>query len=98
MSDHKDAERIRNERAVLARQIPSSTAARPAMKAEECDHYYAWFSPAGARKSARVCMGCGWPDPEWLNHVTEVDRGHGPGCVHCEFALAPAPPVAEGKG
>lgn len=55
-------------------------------QAEPCEHFYAWLSPAGARLSARICQGCGWPDPEWLNHIIEVDRGHGPSCVHCAFA------------
>jgi hypothetical protein len=61
----------------------SEAAATPA-----CDHYWAWVSPAGTSKSARICQVCHSPDPEWLNHTIEVDLGDAcpnPGCVHCEF-------------
>lgn len=57
-----------------------------AQAAPICEHYWAWVSPAGTRWSARLCMLCHQPDPDWLNHVIEVDRGH-IDCVHCEFAV-----------
>lgn len=73
---------------------PQIPAARPAGEGREsealasaapiCDHYYAWVSPAGARGSARICMTCHQPDPEWLNHIVELDHGHDD-CVPCEF-------------
>lgn len=34
-----------------------------------CEHYYMWSSPAGSKHSARLCMGCSSPDPEWLNRM-----------------------------
>ena len=37
-----------------------------------CEHYWAWVSPAGTNNSARICMTCHNPDPEWLNTIIEV--------------------------
>lgn len=37
--------------------------------ANVCEHHYMWSSPAGSRYSARLCMGCYAPDPEWLNRL-----------------------------
>lgn len=36
---------------------------------EVCEHYWMWQSPAGTRHAARLCMGCGSPNPEWLDEV-----------------------------
>ena len=43
---------------------------------EPCDHYYAWVSPAGAGGSARICMTCHSPDPEWLNRLDAERAAH----------------------
>ena len=42
--------------------------------AAPCQHFYMWNSPAGSRFSARLCMGCGSPDPEWLNKICDAER------------------------
>jgi hypothetical protein len=52
----------------------------------QCEHFWAWVSPAGSARSARICQFCHNPDPDWLNHTVEVDLGHGAPCLHCEFA------------
>ena len=57
-----------------------------AMAAPECEHYWAWVSPAGTSRSARICQFCHQPDARWLSHTIEVDLGHGDGCLDCEFA------------
>ena len=57
-----------------------------AQAAPECQHYWAWVSPAGTSRSARICHFCHQPDPKWLSHTAEVDLDHGDGCVDCEFA------------
>jgi hypothetical protein len=51
-----------------------------------CDHFWAWVSPAGTSRGARICQLCHSPDPDWLNHTVGVDLGHGHPCLHCEFA------------
>lgn len=40
----------------------------------KCDHFYVWQSPAGTSHSARLCMGCGQPDPAWLDEVYSGQR------------------------
>jgi hypothetical protein len=62
-----------------------------------CDHYWAWVSPAGTNRSARLCQSCHQPDPVWLNHTIEVrlrDCVNGKDCVHCEFADDDTAPAA----
>lgn len=39
---------------------------------EVCEHYWAWVSPAGAKKAARLCMNCCDPSAEWLNSIIDV--------------------------
>lgn len=39
-----------------------------------CEHHYLWQSPAGTKHSARLCMGCGQPDPAWLDKVCDTER------------------------
>lgn len=61
-----------------------------------CEHYWAWVSPKGTNRSARLCMLCHQPDPRWLDHIIEVDKSDtcdANPCVHCEFgeALDPRP-------
>lgn len=41
--------------------------AEPAVNA--CEHHYMWASPSGTSHSARLCMGCGQPDPAWLDEI-----------------------------
>lgn len=36
-----------------------------------CEHYWAWVSPAGTSKSARICMLCLEPDVAWLNDLAD---------------------------
>jgi hypothetical protein len=40
-------------------------------EAEICEHYWAWVKPAGTSNSARLCMMCHQPDPDWLNTIFE---------------------------
>lgn len=40
-----------------------------AARAEACEHFWLWVSPAGARGSARLCTFCRQPDPDWLNEI-----------------------------
>lgn len=61
---------------------------------QACEHYWAWVSPAGTRRWARICQICGDPDAAWLNHIIEVDISDtcaANPCVHCEFAEALTP-------
>lgn len=45
------------------------TAPEPTAPAPVCEHLYAWVSPVGTSTSARLCMVCHQPEPEWLNAI-----------------------------
>lgn len=40
----------------------------------QCHHSWQWVSPAGTNHSARLCVFCSQPNPEWLDEV----HGQGP--------------------